>query len=407
MVLTSPLKYLPLCLVIGLGLCCSLLSGKPLNVTVQSEAALVMNAQTGAILYQKNASTAYPVASVTKIATALYALEIAADRLDEVVTAEREALVSISYQKKQRSGYSLPSYWLEPDGTHVGIKIGEEFTLKQLLTALMVCSANDAGNVIAMHLGGGSIQNFMAGMNTFLKAQGCHKTTFYNPHGLHFPNHVSTAYDLAHLMRHKGLKNKFFCEIIAQPRFSRPKTNKQEPVTLMATNKLIVKGHKHYYAKAVGGKTGYIGIAQHNVVAVAKEGDRTLIAALIKCKERNDLFADAKALFEAAFAEKKIQRCVVKAGPQKYTLQLEGASQPLTTYCTNEIQEEFYPSEEIAVKGVLNWRKLSLPIDKGQIVGELAIVTADSNKPLHAVPLYASERVEATWGHWLKSFFGF
>lgn len=406
MVLALPFKYLVLCFAFVLKLYCSCLHAKPLDVTVQSEAALLMNAETGAILYQKNAFTPFPVASVTKIATALYALEIAADRLDDVITAEREALVSISYQKKQQSGYKLPAYWLEPDGTHIGIKIGEEFTLKQLLTGLMVCSGNDAGNVIAMHLGNGSIQNFMVGMNAFLKAQGCQKTTFYNPHGLHFPNHASTAYDLAHLIRHKGLKNKLFCEIIAQPRFFRPKTNKQDPVTLVATNKLIVKGHKNYYAKAIGGKTGYIGIAQHNLIAVAKEGDRTLIAVLIKCKERTDLFTGTKALFEAAFAEKKVQRSLVKAGPQKYTLLLEGATQPIATYCTEAIEEHFYPSEEIAVKGLLNWHKLTLPVEKGQMVGELAIVTAEGNK-LYSVPLYAGERVEASWSHWLKSLFGF
>lgn len=405
--MTLLLRYFALCLVIGLELCCSCLHGKPLTITVHSEAALVMNAKTGAILYQKNAFTPYPIASVTKIATALYALDLAADRLDEVVTAEREALVSISYQKKQNSGYKLPAYWLEPDGTHIGIKVGEQLTLKQLLEGLIVCSGNDAGNVIAMYLGGGSIQNFMAGMNAFLKAQGCHKTTFYNPHGLHFPNHASTAYDLAHLMRHKGLTNKLFCTIMAQSRFVRPKTNKQESVTLAASNKLIVKGHKHYYAKAIGGKTGYIGIAQHNFIAVAKEGDRILIAVMLKCKNRDDLFADAKALFEAAFAEKQIQRCLVKAGPQKFTLQLEGASQPLTTYCTEEIVEHFYPAEEVAVKGLLNWRDLTLPIKEGQIVGELAIVTADSNKALHTVTLYASTPVEATWGHWLKSLVGY
>src|SRR5262245_48579601 len=104
----------------------------PLDLSIQASAAILMNAETGAILYEKNAhSLKYP-ASVTKIATAAYALKVARNRLDAMVVASSEAIATISSEARKRSNYTVPSYWLEHDTSHMGIKRGEELSLRTL-----------------------------------------------------------------------------------------------------------------------------------------------------------------------------------------------------------------------------------------------------------------------------------
>ena len=93
-----------------------------LAVSVQAEAAIVINADTGVVLYEKNARKLHYPASTTKIATLLYALTRKGDRLDEMITAEQDSLGSTTAEAKLRSNFTLPPHWLENDGTHMGIK---------------------------------------------------------------------------------------------------------------------------------------------------------------------------------------------------------------------------------------------------------------------------------------------
>jgi D-alanyl-D-alanine carboxypeptidase (penicillin-binding protein 5/6) len=125
----------------------------------------------------------------------------------------------------------------------------------------------------------------MTQLNDYVKRLGCTSTTFYNPHGLHHPKQQTTAYDLA-VITQDALKNPVFREMVATVRYTRPKTNKQEPSTLVQTNRLLRTG-PFYYPKAIGVKTGYYSLAGNNLVAAAKDGERTLIAVVLKANERN------------------------------------------------------------------------------------------------------------------------
>jgi len=395
--LLSP-SYFSLFLFIWLS---SSLFAEPLNLTVNAESAILMNADTGAILYQKNAHKPLHPASITKVATAAYALHAAGDRLDKTITADQEALVSIAEDVKRRSNYSQPAYWLVPGGSHIGIKKGEQLKMRDLLMGMLIASGNDASNVIAQDIGG-TIPQFVENMNNYIKSLGCKKTTFYNPHGLHHPKHVSTAYDMA-LITREVLKQPSFCEAVSSIRYTRPKTNKQESTVLVQTNKLIKPG-KHFYTKAIGVKTGYTSQAQNTFVAAATHEDRTLIAVLLKSKEREDIFKDATKLFEAAFNQPKVQRTLLKAGPQKYALEHQGAANPIKTYISEDFVLEYYPAEEPNVKGLLYWDAITFPVVKDQQVGELRVQT-DAGLTLRSVPLLAQEQVKSTWGYWLKSFF--
>jgi D-alanyl-D-alanine carboxypeptidase (penicillin-binding protein 5/6) len=377
------------------------LYSKQLEISLQAESAILINADTGAILYEKNAHTLRYPASTTKIATALYALQKAPDKLQKVLTADQDCIGSISEEAKRQSNYKKPSYWLVKDASHMGIKNGESFTLETLLYGLMVVSADDAANVIAKYIGG-TIPKFMDDLNIYLKSIGCKKTHFNNPHGLYHPEHQTTAYDLSMMMK-EALKNPKFREIIATTHYRRPKTEKQESTMMAQTNMLIRKG-KYFYPKAIGGKTGYISAAGHNLVVAAKDNNRTLIAVLMKCKERPTLFTDAIKLLDAAFNQPKVQKVVFKAGPQDFTLDIPGSATPVTTLLREDLNIEFYPSEEPKIKCLLYWHDLKLPIEKDQVVAEIKVQN-ESGNILESASLYSQEAVKKSWLTALKDLF--
>lgn len=372
-----------------------------LSVSLESEAAILINADTGAILYEKNAHTPHYPASTTKIVTTAYALKEKGNQLTAIVAADQESIASISEEAKKRSNYTTPSHWIEHASTHMGIKKGEEFTFKDLLLGVMVVSANDASNVVAQYVSG-SVPNFVKNMNSYVKSLGCQESHFMNPHGLHHPKHQTTAYDLAMITR-EAMKDPTFCEIVKTIRFIRPKTNKQEPTVMLQKNRLLRPG-RFYYPKAIGVKTGYTSIARHNLVAAAKHEDRTLIAVMMKCDESSQVFRDAIKLFDAAFNEVKVQKVMLKEGSQKFEYEIAGADKPVKTYSSANLAYEYYPAEEPVVKCYLQWHKVSLPIKKGQQVGEVQLKTTE-NKLIQLVPLFAAEDVNETWLHWLKNLF--
>ncbi len=138
-----------------------LLLQSPFSLSVHAESAILINADTGTILFEKKARTLHYPASITKVATALYALLQAKDQLDTIITADQDAIASITEEAQRRSHYTVPAHWLIPGGTHMGIKRGEQLSMRTLLYGMMIVSANDAANVIAQHIGG-TIPNFVA-----------------------------------------------------------------------------------------------------------------------------------------------------------------------------------------------------------------------------------------------------
>ena len=192
------------------------LQAEPLKFDIKGDAAILINAQTKTILFSEDAYSLHFPASTTKVATALYALQKAGDKLDMAITAEQDSVASVTQDNKRKSNYTLPTYWLEPDGMHIGIKKGETLTLRNLLEGMLIPSGNDAANVIAQGIGP-SIPKLMEGLNVYLKEIGCAHTLFLSPHGLHDPKHQTTAYDLA-IITAEALKNPVFCEIVAKTR---------------------------------------------------------------------------------------------------------------------------------------------------------------------------------------------
>lgn len=373
-----------------------------LKVDVQAESAIVMNAQNGEILYEKNGKKMMYPASITKIATTLFTLKLAGHRLDEQVIVVQEAVASLSEETKIRSNYTLSPHILSIDGTHMGLKKEEKLTLEDLLYGIMLVSGNDAANMVAYQLGKGNIPLFMDHLNSYLKKIGCKNTHFVNPHGLFHPKHQTTAYDMA-VMTCEALQNPQFRKIVSTIQYTRPKTNKNESWILFQSNKLLRKG-PFFYPKAIGVKTGYLAKAGHTIVAAAESEGRTLVAVLLKSQKRKDAFLDAIKLFEAAFKEEKRQKVLLKKGVQSFEYALDGAELPIKAMIEKDVIIHYFPSEEPKVKALVYWENVTLPVKKGQRIGYLKVKTKKGME-LMEVPLLAQDEVKETWGHWLKSYF--
>ena len=373
-----------------------------LALSVNAEAAILVNADTGAILYQKNAHEHHYPASITKIATALYAMQIVPNDFDVIITADQDCIGTVTEDALRRSKYTMPAYLLIPDGSHIGIKKGEQLSLRDLLYGMMLASGDDAANVIAKYAGG-TIPEFMEGLNTYIGNLGCRDTVFKNPHGLHHPDQHTTAFDMS-IMGRELLKNPLLREIVSTVRYTRPKTNKQESYVMIQGNRLLRSGPQ-YYSKAIGIKTGYYSLAASTLVAAAKDGDRTLIAVLLKTKERKDMFLDANKMFETAFSQPKVERVLLHGGIQKYVLEMPGANIPVRAYLKEDVVIDYYPAEEPAVKCRLYWNQDNkLPIIKNQLIGEVVIESVQG-AVLKKSSLYAVDGVEMTWWNSIKSKF--
>ena len=363
---------------------------------VNGRAAILMNAETGRVLYEKNVHLPLYPGSTTKIATALFALDEKSVEEIAPVLVSADAL-KMKPSKRAKEDFSFPSHWLESDGTMYGLRPGEKIPLNSLLYGLILVSGNDAANVIGEALSG-SVPQFMGELNLYLQNIGCKNTTFTNPHGLHHPDHKTTAYDLAILMQ-KGLRNGKFRELFGRQIVQIPSTNKRSSHELKHRNRLLQPG-KHYYPKAIGGKTGFHSAAQYTLVAAAKSEDRTLIVVTLGCPRNDDRYEDAKGLFEAAFNETKVNRVVVPYS-QVYQRSIEGAKSPLRAQLIRDLHVSYYPAEEPLLKGFVEWLSAELPIAKGAKVGVVRAVD-ERGEIVAEADLLALERVEPTFLHALK-----
>lgn len=357
-----------------------------------------MNAESGALLYLKNPDKQHYPASIIKLASALYALELAGDRLEEAVTPSSDALQTVDPARKEQSGHQLPSYWLDMDAKTIALKQGETLSFKDLLHAHLIVSACDASNAIA-EFSGGSISNFVHGANLFLQRIGCEHTEMRNPHGLHDPRQLTTARDQARIAR-EALKVPALREIVSHPAWLRPPTQFHDRVAYRSTNQLLTAGAL-FYPYAIGMKTGWTGKSRHNLIAAAEKDGRTLIAVLLRNGNRRQMFADARKMFEVAFAEKPVRKQLLAAGPQKFQRTVAGSQEPLRTYTGIVAELESYPSEVPNIQTELRWNPVEVPIAKGTKVGELVFLGWE-DAPLLSVPLYAQEELRGTFQHRLR-----
>lgn len=268
-----------------------------------ASSAILVDAESGRVLFDKNAHQKRPIASTTKIVTALVAREQLG--LKDVVTISPEA---------SRVGEQ-----------GVGLVAGETLTVEDLLWAVLVLSANDASHALAQYATG-STQSFADLMNKKASRLGAVESHFANPHGLDEPGHYSTAYDLAILGR-ELMKDPVLAEMVAARSHDIPAPPGQPgPRTLLSHNEILLQ-----YQGANGIKTGYTGKAGWCLVASAARDGKALISVVLNSSHRAD---DTKALFDYGFSgservvffEKgqKLGSSRVSAFPRRYVKVVSG-----------------------------------------------------------------------------------
>jgi len=246
---------------------------------IESEAAVLMDARTGQILYEKNMHQRLYPASITKIMTVLLGVENAG--LNDVVTMSHDAVFSIPL-----------------GASHIALDEGEQVIMEQALMAAMLPSANEACNGIAEHISG-SVPEFVRLMNARAVQAGALHTNFVNTNGLSDPQHLTTAYDMAMITR-AAIQNEQFRRIFGTSHYVIAPTNKQvETRYLWAEHKMFECG-RYEYEGVTGGKTGYTRDAGNTLVTLARRGDRELIVVAIRSLN-NAVYTDTTALLDYGF----------------------------------------------------------------------------------------------------------
>ncbi len=253
------------------------------QISLKSEAAALLDSETNAVLYVKNADVKMYPASVTKIATAIYAIE--KGDLNSIVTVSANAV--------------------NQDGTRVYLNEGEQVPLKKLIQGMLVNSGNDAAVAIAEHLDG-SVERFSENINEYLKIKiGVKNTHFTNPSGLFDENHYTTAMDLA-LITNYAIKNPFFAETFGTKVL--PWEGQAWKTTLLTHHRML-KGELPYPG-VTGGKTGYTTESRQTLSTTADNGKIKLTAVVLKSDLKQDKYDDTAVLFDYGF--KSFQHAFIK-----------------------------------------------------------------------------------------------
>ena len=361
---------------------------------LDARAGLLIEANTGEVLFEKNAHQENYPASVTKVMTALLVLEAVESgelSLSQSVTASEEAFAG------------LPT-----DASNAGIKVGETLTVEQLLYCLLVPSGNESANILAQAVSG-SIDSFVALMNSRAAELGCEHTYYVNPHGLHDANHYTSAWDI-YLVAREAMKHELFMTICNAKSYEIPATNVNEkPRTLHSTNYLISNWRAlgYLYNGAQGIKTGSTDEAGYCFVSSAVRGSRTLISVVLGAERRKDpddvvrtySFIETSRLFDWGFDNFTSQKILSADEPiceVPVTLSSETnyvvvhPAEDLTRMLPNNLTVE-----DIERTVTLHSESAEAPIAAGD---ELGTLTLSCRGTVYGeIPLIALSDVSASW----------
>ncbi|MCI6376233.1 MAG: D-alanyl-D-alanine carboxypeptidase [Clostridiales bacterium] len=321
-----------------------------------ARAAVLIERNTGMVLLRHNETEPLPMASTTKVMTALMALEYG--RLDEVVTVGRNA-------------YGVP-------GTSIYLSLGEKITLRDLLYGLMLASGNDAAVAIAEHIGG-SVDAFCQKMTQRAAEIGCENTVFVNPNGLPVQGHHTTAFDLA-LIAREAMRYDLFREIVSTKRASIPWEGRSYNRILNNKNRLLSD-----YEGATGIKTGYTKAAGRCLVFGARRNGLEVIGVVLNC---GDWFNEAARLMDMGF-ERYECFTALSEGETVRELPITDGTQDTTYICAQGDLCAAVPRGEVPTLEYDMPDTLSAGMKLGDIVGEARLML--NGRTLASVPLVLSE----------------
>ena len=329
--------------------------------SLSARAAVLMEASTGQVLMESAAHERLPMASTTKIMTALVALEHA-DLSQPVQISEKAVGV---------------------EGSSVYLKAGEILTMEQLLCALMLESANDAAAAIAIEIAG-DIESFADLMNETAQRIGLTDTHFTNPHGLDNAEHYSSAYDLAMLARY-ALQNPDFARIVSTYKTNIPLGGDEGIRVLINHNKML-----KYYDGTIGVKTGYTKRCGRCLVSAATRDGVTMIAVTLSAP---DDWRDHTAMLDYGFS---LYECAELAQPGQIRCALSclGSTTESVSASNRDGVSLILPREHGEITHVIEAnRYLCAPVKPGDTVGE--IVFFCDGTEIARTPLYAEEDADA------------
>lgn len=258
----------------------------PEGPIINTPSAIVMEINSGCILYEKNSDEVNYPASITKIMTTMLALEVCG--MEEVVTFSDDSI-------NGNQGNS----------SHIARDYGEEMTMEQCLYAVMLESANECAYAVAEHVGqelGGDYQTFIDLMNERAAELGCTNTHFNNANGLPDENHWVSAHDMA-LIAAEAYKNEVFREIVGTRSYRIPPTNKHDEVTPLNNHHAMISNYKtteYLYEYCTGGKTGYTTAAGSTLVTFAEKDGLALVCVVMRTNTK-DQYTETTRLFDYCF----------------------------------------------------------------------------------------------------------
>lgn len=332
------------------------------DVDITANYVYMEELKTGTVIHSSRADEQVPPASLTKIMTYIVVTESIPDLENTNITITQEALETFTY-----------------DSSYMGVMnyVGTEFSVLDLLYGLMLPSGNDAALVLAHHIGGGSIDNFIDMMNRKAGQLGCSSTHFVNPHGLHDPMHYSTASDIA-VMAKYAMEKPYFKEIVKTANY-KPK-NMDE--TIETTNYLLDPSHpEYYYEYATGVKTGYTDEAGKCLVSTAECGEYEYLCVVLGTpysysENINYAMLDSKALYEWAFSNISYSPILSKDEVVK-SLSIEFVwgsdlvdvvpEQDVTALLPNGYDKSLVTTEVDLPE------YLSAPVEQGEVVGSISV----------------------------------
>ena len=330
------------------------------GLSLSAKSAILIEAESGIVLYQKDAFVKRPMASTTKIMTALVAIE--SGNIDRLVKVDERA-----------RGVEGSSIYLAKD---------EVLSMRDLLYALLLASANDAAAAIACEVAG-SVEKFADLMNEKARELGLSSTHFTNPHGLHDDNHYTTAYDLA-LITSAALKNEIFLEICSSKSKTIPLNTDEGTRYLTNHNKLL-----RNYKGCIGVKTGFTKTSGRCLVSAAERDGLRIIAVTLGAP---DDWRDHTAMLDFGF-DRYTRQTLAKKGEFTATLDvIGGAVSGVVAANTKELSVFLSKDHDTLEYKIECIRPLFAPIARGEEIG--SIIYYENGKEIASSPLVTVTKVE-------------
>ena len=261
----------------------NLLPGWPAGPNIYSESGIVMDMDSGAILYAKKIDDQHYPASITKVLTALVALENS--QMTDQVTFTQDCIDFLEY-----------------GDAHIGMKVGEEISMEDAMYGMLLASANEVSYAIANSVNGG-YDNFIHMMNEKVAELGGTNSHFVNANGLHNDEHYTSARDMA-LIGSAAFEYEEFRKITGTRQYTiEPTALTNEPRTFQQNHKMLFQGNRNYYEYCVGGKTGYTDQALTTLVTFAQKDGKNLVAVTLRVHGGGqNSYVDTRAMLDYAFA---------------------------------------------------------------------------------------------------------